>query len=129
MSLKLLLLDGNCLFHALGWSVSIPASEVRTLAANELASHTDEYVAFEHAELDVAFFAELIRNKVWGNGLCIAALCNAWHICVEVLSPDLNLQTFRPSAWADVDDVSLLPTHSVFFDGIEHYDALLLDEP
>lgn len=136
--------DGNCMFHALAYSLKgsarRTAAELRADAVQYMRAHLDqplypandattarEWIGFAGYPSAEQYLQTLARNGTWGQSLELAALCHVLSRPLGVYSPDAKskcrlIATFLPTS----PEARAQQPIFVLYVGRNHYMALTL---
>lgn len=127
--------DGHCLYSACAHGMdadqvkqsgpyAVPYQNVRSVTANFIAKHPDDFSAFLEEPLD-AYVKKIKDTAEWGGQLELQAIARAYNINVHVLQADGRVEDI--SSGRDIDDQPgdvWLAYYRHSFGLGEHYNAL-----
>ena len=116
--------DGNCLYRAVAEQCANAKDfmAVRTICADALLEHEEEYAPFAECDGSYANYVERVRNSTdWGGHLELRALATALKRPVVVYSADAA--PLRMGEEEDGEDI-LLSYHRHYYALGEHYNSV-----
>ena len=135
--------DGNCLFHAISFSVDEPCEKVRRRIVKELHQHREKYMGFftpsglhqprngrdimdlNHTTYD-KYLVNMLNPGVWGGEMEIAAAAEVYRRPVIVYSKSIYNENSRYGGNAEGGNAEGGGAHpiKIYYNGSSHYDAI-----
>lgn len=116
--------DGDCLFHALGYSSGYDGGALRIDVADFMEASADDQPGFE---IEWLLEADMLRGGIWAGHTVITAysLMTGARVMLRTLEASTGTALVEEVSHASVIGNEQARTVHVLYNGNDHYDALV----